>query len=216
MRPGQSFVVQTFNGLDKAQPKRGATILGLQERGPVWKNASPRMWYPAGLQEAMGWNPLRFKLAERGKVQLHKSGRALGHPNTTPARWALWVAGYLDGYPCAFINTHLINNAFGPDKRGNRRLRRRLWRQGWREVKKLRRELWRQGWRAVFILGDLNRGLRWWQKLNENTVAHGYDHIIYPAEAELIDWWLGDANGSDHRPVFARFRLPAVEGVGRP
>lgn len=199
-----SFTVETFNGHDTAQPAKAATIVGLQERGPEWH--ALHMWYPPGLQEAIGWNGLRFKIENQGRRFLHHDGVYFGHPNTTPERWALWIAGELDGRKVAFIDTHLINNAWGKSIRGERRLRRRLWRKAWREVKQLRNELERQGY-AVFIIGDLNRTLPLWRKLGENVLGAGFDHIVYPDQVEMLEAWAGDPNGSDHKPLFGRFRF---------
>lgn len=204
----QSFTVETFNGHDHIAPSKGATIVGLQERGPEWAPANLQMWRPVGLQEALGWMPLRFVVEERGRVFLHHDGRFYGHPDTTPERWALWARGTLDGHKVAVINTHLINNAWGEAIRGERRLRRRLWRKGWKLVKRLRRQLQREGC-AVFIIGDLNRKLAFWQKLGERVISHGYDHVFYPREVELLESWTGDGNGSDHRDLFGRFRWRA-------
>lgn len=208
--PELDFTLETFNGHDRATPARGATFLGLQERAPVWSHPTMALWYPDRLQEAMGWNPRRFKLEGKGRVFLHPDGRHYGHPHTTPRRWALWVKGILDGrHPVAVINTHLINNAWGPSIRGERQLRRKLWRRGWRTVKRLRHQLEAEGY-AVFILGDLNRALRWWEKFGENVLGLGFDHIVYPDDVILVEAWLGDAHGSDHRPLFGSFRFPQV------
>lgn len=201
-----AFTVETFNGHDTALPKRAATFVALQERGPEWH--ALHTWYPAGLQEAMGWNGLRFKIMEQGRRFLHHDGKHYGHPNTTPERWALWIAGALDDQLLAVIDPHLINNAWGDPIRGERRLRRRLWRKGWGIVKQLRRELERHGY-VVFIAGDLNRTLRWWHKLGEHVISHGFDHIFYPDQVELLESWTGDPNGSDHAPLFGRFRFKA-------
>lgn len=203
-----SFTVQTFNGHDTAQPVAAATFVGLQERGPYWSHhPTLRMWYPAGLQEAIGWNPLRFVVEAKGRVRLHDDGRSYGHPNTTPVRYALWARGLLDGRKVAFINTHLINNAWGKAIRGERALRRKLWRKGWQIVQRLARRLRRLGY-AVFILGDLNRVLRFWEKLR-NVIGRGFDRIVYPTSVEVLDTWTGDPNGSDHAPLFGRFRFKA-------
>lgn len=209
---GRTFTVETFNGHDNTTPVRGATFVGLQERGKAFHGPEVRMWAPHGLQEAMGWDPSRFRLEDKGREQLHEDGRWYGHPHTTPTRWALWVAGVLDGrHKVAVIDTHLINNAWGAPIRGERRLRRRLWRKGWRTVKQLRRRLEGRGY-AVFIIGDLNRALRWWDKLGESVLGVGFDHIFYPRQVDLVGSWLGDANGSDHRPLFGSFRF---KGAGR-
>jgi hypothetical protein len=209
--PETSFTVQTFNGHDTAKPARSATFVALQERGPKgWGSSGGlRVWYPDGLQEAIAWNPLRFVVEDKGKEFLHHSGKFYGHPDTTPERWALWAKGTLDNlHKVAFIAPHLINNAFGEVLRGERRLRRRLWRKGWRIVKRLRAKLRRQGY-AVFILGDLNRTLRYWQKLGECVLSHVFDHIFYPSDVDLLESWTGDPNGSDHKPLFGRFRWKA-------
>lgn len=204
-----SFTVETFNGHDNTQPVKPATFVGLQERGAPWSHPSLQMWYPPGLQEAMGWNPLRFKLEARGRLFLHDDGVSYGHPDTTPQRWALWIGGTFDGdWKLAVIDTHLVNNAFGVSLRGERRLRRKLWRIGWRKVRKLQRQLEAEGY-DVFVLGDLNRTLRFWQKLAQPLLSSRYDHVFYPAAAQLIESWTGDANGSDHRPLFGRFRKRA-------
>lgn len=209
MTRGKAFTVQTFNGHDEAQPVRGATFVGLQERGPVWstREHSLHIWYPTGLQEALGWDAHRFEVEDKGKVFLHRSGRFYGRPHTTPPRWALWAAGVLDGrHKVAVINTHLINNAWGAPIRGERRLRRKLWREGWAEVKRLRRRLEARGY-AVFIIGDLNRTLRWWET-PQHVLGAGFDRIFWPwRHVDQLEAWYGDANGSDHRPLFGLFRF---------
>ena len=86
---------------------------------------------------------------------------------------------------------------------------RKLWRLGWRKVKRLRRRLERLGY-EVFIAGDLNRTLRFWQRLGEKVISHIFDHIFYPDTVELLESWTGDPNGSDHRPLFGRFRFKAA------
>lgn len=203
----QSFTVETFNGHDNEPPTQPATFVGLQEHGPEWHGV--HMWYPPGLQEAIGWDGRRFTIEGQGKRFLHHDGVFYGHPDTTPERWALWIKGTLDGtHKIAIINTHLINNAWGDSIRGERRLRRRLWRKGWREVKALRRRLKAEGY-AVFIIGDLNRVLRFWETLLR-VVGAGFDRIFYPPAVDQLEAWYGDANGSDHRPLFATFRFKPV------
>lgn len=208
-RAGLPFTVQTFNGHDNTKPVRGATFVGLQERGATWASPTVRMWYPAGLQEALGWDPERFEPDAHGKEFLHHEGKHYGHPNSTPTRWALWVKGTLDGqHKVAVINTHLINNAWGAPIRGERRMRRRLWRKGWKIVKALRRQLEADGY-AVFIIGDLNRVLRFWE-VPQRVLGAGFDRIFYPPEVDQLEAWYGDDNGSDHRPLFGKFRFKAT------
>lgn len=200
------FTVQTFNGHDNTTPVRGATFVGLQERGKAFHGPEIQMWYPFGLQEAMGWDPERFKVDSKGREYLHGSGRSYGKPDTTPPRFALWVAGTLDGiHKVAVINTHLINNAWGKAIRGERRLRRKLWRKAWKIVKALRKRLEALGY-AVFIIGDLNRALRFWET-PQHVLGAGFDRIFYPRDVEQLECWYGDANGSDHRPLFGSFRF---------
>lgn len=207
--PELDFSVETFNGHDNTKPVRGATFVGLQERGSNWTSPTVETWYPDGLQEAIGWNPRRFKLEAKGRLFLHEDGRHYGHPNTTPTRWALWIKGVLDGvHKVAVINTHLVNNAWGLAIRGERRLRRKLWRLGWRKVRALRRRLKTAGY-AVFIVGDLNRTLRFWETM-QRVVGAGFDRIFYPAAVDQLEAWYGDDNGSDHRPLFATFRFKPV------
>lgn len=226
------FTVETFNGHDNTQPVRAATFVGLQERGAKWTNGErwsepdgwvgetlaavqargPQdltMWYPVGLQEAIGWDPKRFELDAKGREFLHHSGTYYGHPNTTPDRWALWIKGTLDGvHKVAVINTHLINNAWGEAIRGERRLRRKLWRKAWRIVKRLRRRLEAEGY-VVFIIGDLNRVLKFWET-TFRVLGAGFDRIFYPAAVDQLEAWYGDDNGSDHRPLFGKFRFKPV------
>lgn len=204
-----SFTVETFNGHDTAAALRSATFLGLQERGKRKTYTSMTLWLPTE-QEGLGWNPLRFVVERRGRVMLHTDGVSYGHPNTTPERWALYVAGRLDGHRLAVIDTHLVNNAFGVSLRGERHLRRKLWRLGWRKVQRLKRDLEGQGY-PVIVLGDLNRTLRFWHKLNRPVISSGFDHIFYPPEIELLESWTGDPNGSDHKPLFGRFRFKATK-----
>lgn len=206
------FTLETFNGHDQAAPARGATFVGLQERAPlerleaVFADLGLTLWAPAGLQEAMAWDSDRFTLEGKGREFLHGDGRSYGHPLTTPERWALWIAGRLDGHKVAVIDTHLINNAYGAPIRGERRLRRRLWRKGWRVVKRLRRRLEALGY-AVFVVGDLNRTARYWTP--PRTYGRGFDRIMWPRQVEPLEAWPGNANGSDHRPLFASFRFKA-------
>lgn len=205
---GQPFTVQTFNGHDEVRPVRAATFVGLQERGPVMTGAGLATWYPAGLQEALAWDQGRFRVEDKGKVQLHGSGRSMDSPNTTPPRWALWVAGVLDGeHRVAVINTHLVNNAWGPVIRGERVLRRKLWWTGWVKVLILRRTLRRKGYEP-FLLGDFNRTERNWHS-KRNVLGRGFDRLFYPAAVALLRSWTGDPNGSDHRPLFGEFRFKA-------
>lgn len=205
---GPSFTVQTFNGHDKAVALRSSTLLGLQERAMGKTYTSMHLFAPDGMQEAIGWTPLRFHVEDRGLELLHRSGRFFGQPNTTPPRHALWVVGLLDGHPVGLINTHLINNAWGAPIRGERKLRRRLWWSGWSKVRKLERELTRQGY-PPFITGDLNRAHRYWPREPARMIGTGFDRIIYPPTVELLEAWSGDPNGSDHKPVLARFRFKA-------
>lgn len=209
MKPELDFTVETFNGHDNTLPIRGATFVGLQERGATWSSPAVHMWYPPGLQEALGWNPRRFVPDDHGKEFLHHDGRFYGHPLTTPERWALWVKGTLDGaHKVAVICTHLINNAWGNPIRGERRLRRRLWRKGWKIVQQLRHRLEAEGY-AVFIVGDLNRVLKFWQ-ITHRVIGAGFDRIFYPATVHQLEAWYGDDNGSDHRPLFGSFRFKAA------
>lgn len=207
MTHGKTFTVETFNGHDNTTPVRAATFVGLQERGKAFHGPEVQMWYPHGLQEAIGWDPVRFKLEAKGREYLHGNGVSYGHPDTTPPRWALWITGTLDGcHRVAVINTHLINNAFGPSIRGERRLRRKLWRRGWRKVKALRDRLEAKGY-AVFVIGDLNRQLAWWQT-PQHVLGAGFDRIFWPhRQVDQLEAWYGDANGSDHRPLFGSFRF---------
>jgi hypothetical protein len=201
------FTVETFNGHDNTMPIKSATFIGLQERGGVWASPGMTMWYPAGLQEAIGWDKERFEIEDKGKTFLHHDGRYYCHRLTTPERWALWIKGLLDGHKVAVIDTHLVNNAWGLSIRGERRLRRRLWRKGWKIVRQLRHDLEREGY-AVFIVGDLNRVLRFWETA-QRVVGAGFDRIFYPPEVDQLEAWYGDDNGSDHRPLFATFRFKA-------
>lgn len=208
MRLSSPFSVETFNGHDNTKPLKSATFVGLQERGGTWTSPSMSMWYPSGLQEAIGWDTTRFKLEDKGKVFLHQDGRYYGHPLTTPKRWALWIKGTLDDHnKVAVINTHLINNAFGISIRGERRLRRKLWRIGWRKVRALRRDLEREGYQT-FIVGDLNRDLRFWET-PQRVLGAGFDRIFFPAGVDQLEAWYGDPNGSDHRPLTGTFRFKA-------
>lgn len=206
----ESFTVETFNGHDNTPPAAMATFVGLQERAPnaaLRVNLTGLRLFAPTPQEAIAWQPRRFEVHEADHVRLHGDGRSYGHPNTTPVRYALWVAGVLDGqWPVAIINTHLVNNAYGPAIRGERRLRRRLWRKGWRIVKRLRRRLEDEGY-VVLIVGDLNRTVRWWEHLTD-VVGRGFDRIIYRGRlVDVLETWEGKANGSDHRPLFARLRI---------
>lgn len=205
------FTVCTFNGHDNASPPRGATFLGLQERDRLkdleaLERDGLTLWAPPGLQEAIAWDPQRFTLEAKGREFLHGDGRSYGHPLTTPSRWALWIAGTLDGvHRTAVICTHLINNAWGAAIRGERRLRRRLWRKGWSIVLRLRKRLERKGY-AVFLVGDLNRADRYWHGHTTRILGRGFDRILWPEAVEDLEAWTGDANGSDHLPLFGRFR----------
>lgn len=206
MTKARPFTVETFNGHDNATLAQGATFVGLQERAPTIYADGLKFWAPMGLQEAIGWDPSRFTLEGKGREYLHGDGRSYGHPLTTPPRWALWIAGVLDGVDkVAIINTHLINNAWGAPIRGERRLRRRLWRKGWRTVQRLRRRLKGLGY-AVFVIGDLNRDLKFWETTRK-VLGAGFDRIFWPDDVEQLEAWYGDANGSDHRPLVGKFRF---------
>lgn len=206
MTAGEPFTVETFNGHDNTMPIRGATFVGLQERGPVWHGV--HMWYPAGLQEALGWDTSRFVAHDKGREFLHGSGVSYDSPNTTPPRWALWAAGVLDDkWQLAVICTHLVNNGWGEDIRGERKLRRKLWWIGWTKVLLLRRRLRRKGY-AVILVGDFNRTDRYWHS-KRNVIGRGFDRIFYPANVDLLRSWTGDDNGSDHKPLFGQFRFKA-------
>lgn len=206
---GRPFTIATFNAFDRGRPPE-ATIVACQERPPLitLQHALPqyRHFYPDDGSDSISWDPARFRDVETTIRRISRSGRWHGQPNTSPARFMLTTSGLLDGEKVAVINAHLVNNAFGPVKRGERALRLKLWTQGWTAILREKRRLRRLGYR-VFVVGDFNRKARYWPSL-VRVIGNGYDQLRYPKSVTLMGAWRGERNGSDHHPIIARFRIP--------
>lgn len=203
------FTVVTHNTFDRAAPPAG-TVVAVQERPPldVLRRGLPDHdhVYPERGHLAVSWDPQRLTDVASWTTRIYRSGAWHGQPGTTPTGYMQVLTGELDGRTrVAVINVHLVNNAFGPVKRGERELRRKLWWQGWGAVKRQRRLLRRRGFR-VFVVGDLNRKARFWRSLRR-VLGAGYDQLRYPSAVELLGAHRPDPQGSDHRPIVARFRF---------
>lgn len=211
------FTVQTYNAHDRGIPER-TTFIHITERPPreVLERFAAQygygLFYPKRGSDAMLWDESR--LSPEGMIceQEWESGRDHGVPGTTPDGFVLSWWGRLDdelddGDEVAFVGSHLVNNAFGPILRGERWLRLRLWRQGWRAMKDKTRHFRRSGYRT-FRLGDLNRRPRYWRQIVKRSIGIGYDRIIHPlATVKLLRSWRGDREGSDHRPLIGQYRI---------
>lgn len=197
-----TFTVATHNSGDRATPPT-AHVVALQERPPARTVAAAlplhEVIYPADSALALAYDPHRVTDVTWTLRKLH-DGRA----KVTPSRYVLEVRCRLDGVKTAFLNTHLINNSFGPDERGERSFRLKMWRRGWRIVRRRQIALRLRGYQ-VFTLGDLNRKAQFWPSAPRG-VGDSYDREFYPSGVELDDAWRGERGGSDHRPLIGRFR----------
>lgn len=205
------FTVQTYNAHDKGIPER-TTFIHLTERPPLvyldgLLKAGYEAFYPQRGTDAMLWQRERLVCHGKKVEQEWESGRDHGVPGTTPDGFVLSWWGELDGeHLVAFVGSHLVNNAFGPILRGERRLRLKLWWQGWRAMRAEAKRLRAMGY-IVFKLGDLNRRPRWWPQIVSRSIGPGYDRIIYPLAVRLIRSWRGDRAGSDHKPLIGQFEI---------
>jgi hypothetical protein len=206
------FTVRTFNAGDVAplDGVRRSTFTHLNERPPrslIDVGGGYELFYPDRGADALVWDATR--LDEHGRRIIHAwdSGADHGHPGTTPDGFVLSWWGMLDDDDeVAFVCSHLVNNAFGPIKRGERALRLKLWWQGWAAMRAEKRRLTAAGYR-VFKLGDFNRRPRWWPGIMRRSIGSGYDRIIWPPAAQLLGAWRGEPNGSDHLPLIGQFRI---------
>jgi endonuclease/exonuclease/phosphatase (EEP) superfamily protein YafD len=206
---GRPFTLATFNAHDQGIPPK-ADVVAIQERPSfaTIRRTLPthRVFYPDRSAQAIAYDPDRIRGAEHSIRRIYRGGRFHGHPNTTPNGYLTTLTGALDGgQRVAVINVHLVNNAFGPVKRGERALRLRLWWRGWNAVRQEARRL-RQAGYLVWVVGDLNRRARWWRRLTR-TLGKGYDQMRYPDGVDLMEASRPVARGSDHRPILARFRV---------
>ena len=205
------FTVQTYNAHDKGIPER-TTFVHLTERPPVIHldgllKAGYEAFYPQRGTDAMLWETKRLTKHGTSIEQAWESGRDHGVPGTTPDGFVLSWWGELDGdEQVGFVGSHLVNNAFGPNLRGERALRLKLWWQGWRAMRAEAKRLRAMGYK-VFKLGDLNRRPRYWPQVLERSIGVGYDRVIYPLSVKLMRSWRGDRAGSDHRPLIGQFRI---------
>ena len=209
------FTVQTYNAHDKGIPER-TTFVHLTERPPVIHldgllKAGYEAFYPQRGTDAMLWETKRLTKHGTSIEQAWESGRDHGVPGTTPDGFVLSWWGRLDdelgdGDEVAFVGSHLVNNAFGPNLRGERALRLRLWHQGWSAMRDKARHFRKAGYRT-FRLGDLNRRPRYWLAIVSRSIGIGYDRVIHPLSVKLLRSWRGDREGSDHRPLIGQYRI---------
>lgn len=202
--------VETYNAHDRGAPTF-AHFVHVTERPSefVLRGAlsNHRWFYPDRGSDAMGYDSIRLERHGDKIEQAWKSGREHGKPGTTPRGFVLswWGRDRISGELVAFVGGHLVNNAFGPPIRGERALRRRLWWQGWKAMRREAKRLQALGY-TVFKLGDLNRRPRWWPNILTRSIGPGYDRIVYPtAVVELVGAHRGPANGSDHKPLIGEF-----------
>jgi hypothetical protein len=205
----RAFTVATYNAFDRGAPP-SADFVHVTERPSTFviRGALPnhRQFYPDRSSDAMAWSA-RFVEHGHSIHQAWESGRDHGRPGTTPDGYVLSWWGVLDGTDkVAVVGAHLVNNAFGSIKRGERRLRLKLWWQGWRALLAERARLRALGYRT-FLLGDFNRRTRDWPGQPPRRIGSGYDAQVYPRGVELLATFSGPANGSDHRPLIARYRI---------
>lgn len=201
--------VETYNAFDRGAPSF-AHLVHITERPSVFvlQGALPNhhWFYPLRGTDAIGFDTIRLEEHGHRIEQAWKSGREHGKPGTTPRGYVLswWGLDRAPGRKVAIVGAHLVNNAFGPPIRGERRLRRKLWRQGWRAMRREARRLRLLGY-TVFKLGDLNRRPINWPNILERSIGVGYDRIIYPAAVLLVGASRGPSNGSDHKPLIGEF-----------
>lgn len=207
------LTVETYNAFDRGVPA-AAHFIHVTERpthAVLEEFAAEHgyaLFYPARGTDAMLWDPDRLDVENVKVIDAWKSGREHGRPGTTPHGFVLSWWGYdlVAQSKVAFVGSHLVNNAFGPPIRGERRLRRRLWRQGWRVMRKEARRLRRLGY-LVFKLGDLNRRPVHWDGILDRSIGVGYDRIVYPPAVQLAGASRGPARGSDHKPLIGEFQF---------
>jgi hypothetical protein len=205
------FTVETFNAGDVAPPAP-ATLVYVTERPSraILSEALPDhlWWIPPRGSDAYGWNPRALDRHGSAIQQAWESGRDHGHPGTTPDGFVeSWWGEYVpDRRRIGFVGSHLVNNAWGPNKRGERELRRLLWWQGWNAMRREARRLRSAGY-TVVRLGDFNRRSIHWPGITDRSIGQGYDRIVYPHTLELLEAWRGDPRGSDHKPLIGRFQF---------
>jgi hypothetical protein len=205
------LTVETYNAGDVGTPSP-AHFIHITERPShdvLERYAAARGWalyYPDEGTDALIWDTDRLDVDNVQITLAWKSGREHGQPGTTPRGYVLswWGTDLLTGRKVAFVGAHLVNNAFGAPIRGERRLRRALWKQGWAAMGKEAQRLRRLGY-VVFKLGDLNRRPRYWPGILARSIGAGYDRIVYPPAVDLRRAWRGPSNGSDHKPLVGEF-----------
>lgn len=163
---------------------------------------------------SFSWRPAVLKVEEHGYRHAY-----YGIPLFTPNTGAAWIAGRIDDHQVAVVVTHLMNNAFGPDLRGRRRLRRRLWTKGLNVALEVVHELRDKGY-LVFLVGDFNRHQRGFVPgMVDAAGTQGmtpYDRVFYPRASTgrmARQRWVkrGRRLGSDHMPYTVAFRLEAAK-----
>lgn len=209
----RALSVETYNAHDRGRPS-SAHFIHVTERPPigVLQGALPthRWFYPPVGSDCMGYDSIRLERAGDKVENAWKSGREHGKPGTTPRGYVLswWGLDRVTAELVAFVGAHLVNNAFGPSTRGERRLRLMLWWQGWRAMRREAKRLQALGY-TVFKLGDLNRRPRYWPRIRERSIGPGYDRIVYPRTVNLVGAHRGPSNGSDHKPLVGEFAWPS-------
>lgn len=203
------LTVETYNAGDVGVPS-WAHFVHITERPSVFvlQGALPnhRWFYPTRGTDALGYDSIRLEQHGAQIEQAWESGRDHGKPGTTPDGFVLswWGVDRATGRKVAFVGSHLVNNAFGPPIRGERRLRRMLWKQGWKAMRREAKRLRALGY-VVFKLGDLNRRPRYWPNILERSIGVGYDRIIYPPAVLFAGARRGPSRGSDHKPLIGEF-----------
>lgn len=204
--------VATFNAGDDGNPPN-ADLVAIQEApedvrdhyGPRW-----RVWQPPRNRSlAIASRKSKFHRDERGILKAH-DGRA----GVTPGRHVMWETYDTDAGPLALVNTHVINNAWGINIRGERGFRLKCW---WRTVRLTRRVVrrLRREDHLVFVAGDFNRVGRWAiGGLKDASPRERYDRIFYTRrhkrtgrKVKLLRAELGKRRGSDHAPIVCEFEI---------
>ena len=187
-----------------------------QESAAKLRRQLPRYkhFVPAGqaVQVPVSYDPAKVELMNAWAVPTHESGRAMGMLGFTPRRYvvvAIFKVKGVDGR-LAFVNTHMINAAWGR-WRPTRALRRRLWRKHQEVFADVARRL-RASDHLVIAAGDLNRQA--WDVIPGLRDARyeprpGLDHIMTAPSKRLRVRSVekGTTDGSDHRRVVAGFEI---------
>lgn len=199
-----AWTCATYNAGDVGTPPT-AHVVAIQERPPARDIAKALplhdVLYPGPSALAFAYDGKRVEVLGWKLRKIH-GGRA----KVTPARFVLEVRCKVDGQRVAFLNSHLVNNSFGPVVRGERAYRLDLWMRGWAVITARRVAL--AGRYKVFALGDFNRKAPYWRDA-KRVVGEGYDRIFYPRGVQLVESWHGERAGSDHRPLVAKFKFSA-------